>query len=298
MNGRLQMVKRTAAAHKGIPTTENPRKSPQANPRTTGRGSGQPPRKLSPLDEWKAGREKAIGNHDWYIYDNTIRKLVSEINQHLSMSKNIEQYKPLDWKLIKAMIWTETGATSPAWKTRTMQIGNIRDKGILEVTVPARPRKYNIIVPKDWDKYLKNKSDMIKSNPEYNIRAGIALLMIKMSETEKDKTVYDDEKEYIYEVVKGDLGYSSIAKKIGTTQGVLTTLNGIKAIHPGDKLKYKKSHLEQYIPGWKLLTPQNIQIQYNGDPKRATASEPGDINYADKVEYVYGLIVADENKNR
>jgi len=296
MHGRIHMVKRTAAAHKGIPTTENPRQRPQVNTRTTGKVSGQPPKKLSPLEEWKSGREKAIGNPDWYIYDNTIRKLVSEINQHLSMSKNIEQYKPLDWKLIKAMIWTETGATSAAWKTKTMQIGNNKDDGILEVTVPARPRKYNIIVPRNWDKYLKNKGDMIKTNPEYNIRAGIALLMIKMSETEKDKTVYDNEKEFTYEVVRGDLGYSSIAKKIGTTQGVLTTLNGIKAIHPGDKLKYKQAHLEQYIPGWKLFTPQNIQIQYNGDPKRATASKPGDLNYADKFEYVYGLIVADENK--
>lgn len=290
------MVKRTAAAHKGIPATENPRKRSQVNTRTTGKSSGQPTKKLSPLDEWKRGREKAIGNSDWYIYDNTIRKLVSEINQHLSISKNIEQYRPLDWKLIKAMIWTETGATSAEWKTKPMQIGKSGDRGILEVTVPARPRKYNIIVPKDWDKYLKNKPDMIKSNPEYNIRAGIALLMIKMSEKEKDKTVYDDDNEYIYEVVKGDLGYSSIAKKIGTTQGVLTTLNGIKAIHTGDKLKYKKSHLEQYIPRWKLFTPRNIQIQYNGDPKRATASKPGDINYSDKFEYVYGLIVADENK--
>lgn len=290
------MVKRTAAAHKGIPITENPRKRPQVNTRTTGKVSGQPRKKLSPLEEWKSGREKAIGNPDWYIYDNTIRKLVSEMNQHLSMSKNIEQYKPLDWKLIKAMIWTETGATSPAWKTRTMQIGNIGDSGILEVTIPARPRKYNIIVPKVWGKYLKNKSDMIKTNPEYNIRAGIALLMIKMSE--KDKTIYDDEKEYIYEVVKGDLGYSSIATKTGTTQGILTTLNGVKVIHPGDKLKYKKAHLEQYIPGWKLFTPQNIQIQYNRDPGRAITSNPGDVNYADIIKYVYDLIIADENKNR
>lgn len=111
------------------PTTENPREGPQVNTRTTGKGSGHPPKKLSPLDEWKAGREKAIGNPDWYIYDNTIRKLVSEINRHLSTSKNIEKYKPLDWKLIKAMIWTETGATVAAWKTRPIQIGNTGDEG-------------------------------------------------------------------------------------------------------------------------------------------------------------------------
>jgi hypothetical protein len=49
------MVKRTAAAHKGIPTTENPRERSQVNARITGKDSGQPPKKLSPLDEWKAG---------------------------------------------------------------------------------------------------------------------------------------------------------------------------------------------------------------------------------------------------
>lgn len=89
------MVKRTAA-DQGIPTTENPRGRSQNSTRTTGGHSGKTPKNLSLLDEWKAGRKKAIGNPDWYIYDNIIRKLVSEINQHLSMSKNIEHYTPLD----------------------------------------------------------------------------------------------------------------------------------------------------------------------------------------------------------
>ncbi|EAQ3158888.1 LysM peptidoglycan-binding domain-containing protein, partial [Salmonella enterica] len=31
MNGGLHMVNRTASAHKGIPTTENPRERPQVN---------------------------------------------------------------------------------------------------------------------------------------------------------------------------------------------------------------------------------------------------------------------------
>lgn len=47
-----------------------------------------------------------------------------------------------------------------------------------------------------------------------------------------------------------------------------------------------------------MFTPKNIQIQYNGDPKRATVSKPGDINYADKFKYVYSLIVSDENKKQ
>lgn len=295
-----------SSRHKGIPVTEHPGKSSEKKHSTKGKKAElspskkkiTPPVKLSPLEQWKAGRKNAIGNSDWYIYDDYIRKIVSEINQHLSTSKNIEGYKPLDWKLIKAIIWTETGATSAAWKTRTMQIGNPGDTGINEVTIPARPRKYKLIIPETWNQYLNQKGALIRSNPEYNIRAGIALLMIKMAEREKDRTFYESETELIYEVVKGDVGYNSIAKKIGTTQGVLTLLNGNKKIHPGDKLKYKKAHIEQYIPGWALFTPKNIQIQYNGDPKRATALNPGDGSYADKIKYVYDIIVADEKKRK
>ncbi|EHB3782782.1 LysM peptidoglycan-binding domain-containing protein [Salmonella enterica subsp. houtenae serovar 17:z29:-] len=293
-----------SSRRKGIPVTEHSGKSSGKSHSITGKKtelsppkkSATPSKKLSPLEQWKAGRKSAIGNSDWYIYDDYIKKLVSEINQHLSTSKNIKGYKTLDWKLIKAMIWTETSATSAEWKKRTMQIGNTGDDGIKEVSVPARPRKYNLIIPKTWNSYLINKTDLIRSNPEYNIRAGISLLMIKMAEQEKDRTVYESETEFIYEVVKGDLGYSSIAKKTGTTQGVLTQLNGNKTIHPRDKLKYKKAHIEQYIPGWTLFTPQNIQIQYNGDPKKATADKPGDGSYADKIKYAYELIIADESR--
>ncbi|EBL4889480.1 LysM peptidoglycan-binding domain-containing protein [Salmonella enterica] len=95
---------------------------------------------------------------------------------------------------------------------------------------------------------------------------------------------------------KGDRGYSSIAKKIGTTQSVLTKLNGVKVIHPGDKLKYKKAHMEQYIPGWLLFTPENIQKQYNIDPTKVQPGHRGDHTYADKIRFTYALIVADESK--
>ena len=300
------MDKNKSPARKGVPKTEHPAKASRISASPTkkkadlspSKKSVTPPVKFSPLEQWKDIRKNAIGNPDWYVYDDYIRKLVSELNLHLSTSKNIENYKPLDWKLIKAIIWTETGATSASWKTRTMQIGNAGDRGIEEVTIPARPRKYNLIIPKTWNNFLIKKTSQIKTEPEYNIREGLALLMIKMAEPEKDKTVYDSQQEFIYEVVNGDIGYNSIAKKQGTTQGVLTLLNGNKTLHPGDKLKYKKAHIEQYIPGWALFTPENIQIQYNGDPKKATASNPGDGNYAQKIKYIYDLIIADENKSK
>ncbi|EKA2296231.1 LysM peptidoglycan-binding domain-containing protein, partial [Salmonella enterica] len=71
---------------------------------------------------------------------------------------------------------------------------------------------------------------------------------------------------------------------------------GVKVIHPGDKLKYKKAHMEQYIPGWLLFTPKNIQKQYNIDPTKAQPGHRGDHTYADKIRFTYALIVADESK--
>lgn len=300
------MAIRTTSGRRGIPVTEHPRASSEGNNNAARRRAELSPPKtsaplktLSPLEQWMTDREKkAIGNPEWYIYDDYIKRLVSEMNHHLSTSKNVENYKPLDWKWIKAMIWTETGATVAAWRTRTMQIGNTGDDGIDEVAIPARPRKHNIIVPQTWHSLLKNQQDLIRSNPEYNIRAGIALLMIKMADQEKDKTVYDDDKEHLYTVIKGDMGYSAIAKKIGTTIGVLKTLNGDKILHPGDKLKYKKAHIEQYIPGWSLFTAENIKKQYNGDPAKAKAGHRGDKHYAAKIKFLYDLITADELKNQ
>lgn len=43
-----------------------------------------------------------------------------EFNQHLKATTG---YRQLDWLTIKAMLWTESGAASPEWRTKPMQIG-------------------------------------------------------------------------------------------------------------------------------------------------------------------------------
>lgn len=300
------MGARKTPGQKGVPATEKPGKNHSTARKSLGsskenirsKKSEVPASELSPLEKWKVSRAKAIGNPDWYIYDNFIKKIVGELNQHLSKSRQISNYQPLDWKWIKAMIWTETGAGNSAWKTRPIQIGNKFDDGIKEVTIPTRPVKYHLIVPDTWNKYLINKVDIIRNDPEYNIRAGVALLMIIMAHQEKTRTVYDDKIICTYEVSRGDKGYDYIAKKIGTTRGVLIELNGNKLIHPGDNVKYKKAHIEYYIPGWLLFTSKNIRNQYNIDPRFAKKQSPGDGNYAEKIEYTYRLIADDESHDK
>lgn len=42
----------------------------------------------------------------WNEYDQDIRAIVSHYNDHL---RHTPGHAPLDWRLIKAMLWTETG---------------------------------------------------------------------------------------------------------------------------------------------------------------------------------------------
>ncbi|WP_220464806.1 hypothetical protein [Komagataeibacter europaeus] len=66
----------------------------------------------SPFDKWKDGIDAAGRSPaQWNAWDSEIRRTVDECNRHLS---NTPGYHPLDWRWIKAIIWVETGAHSPA----------------------------------------------------------------------------------------------------------------------------------------------------------------------------------------
>lgn len=79
------------------------------------------------FDKWKDGINKAVGDSRWDAYDGEVRTAVSEFNQHLHSTPG---YRQLDWLLIKAMLWTESGASNPEWRTKPMQIGVAGDAGL------------------------------------------------------------------------------------------------------------------------------------------------------------------------
>lgn len=54
--------------------------------------------------QWKDGIDRA--SSDWDYYDTEIRRVVNEYNMHL---RNAPHFNPLDWRLVKAMLWTESG---------------------------------------------------------------------------------------------------------------------------------------------------------------------------------------------
>lgn len=57
-------------------------------------------------DRWKDGIDKALNNPAWNQYDCEIILAVNEFNRHLSGQGG---FLTLDWKIIKAMIWVESG---------------------------------------------------------------------------------------------------------------------------------------------------------------------------------------------
>ena len=63
-----------------------------------------------PLDKgWTNTIDDAKRNPDWDGYDTVIQNTVDVYNEHLKL---VPKFVTLNWKLIKAMVWTEFGRTA------------------------------------------------------------------------------------------------------------------------------------------------------------------------------------------
>ncbi|MFH7811484.1 MULTISPECIES: hypothetical protein [Acetobacter] len=80
------------------------------------------------FEKWQDTINESRYSDRWNAYDSDIKNIVNEYNRYLINTPN---YRPLDWKIIKAMIWVETGGPdNPSWRSRPMQIGNTQDPGL------------------------------------------------------------------------------------------------------------------------------------------------------------------------
>ena len=70
------------------------------------------------FERWKDGIDRA--DSDWDEYDAYIKRVAGDFNRHLMSTP---MFRSLDWRLVKAMLWVETGGDHPAWKTNPYQIG-------------------------------------------------------------------------------------------------------------------------------------------------------------------------------
>jgi hypothetical protein len=221
--------------------------------------------------EFKDTMNRGLKEKGWDQYDSIIEREVDAYNKRFSTK--------VDWTLIKAMVWIESGGLhNHAWKTRAMQIGNPGDKayGVLKHGRENCP----LIVSDALAHDIKHHSI---NEPGLNIRAGIAYLYTRMARFALT-TVPDakDQEVHEYKVIPGD-NFERIAHKVGTTVDTLTELNPQALIlHPHQTIRYKKAKHRMKIVGWSEFSTQNIADRYNGG---------GDAVYKDKLDYVRGLLL-------
>jgi hypothetical protein len=227
------------------------------------------------LEKWKATLNKAPSDKKWGEYDCEIRVAVNEINTHLARSAG---YVPLDWQLIKAMVWTETGAEHPQWKIKPMQIGVPGDPGLASLL--SGKEGGELILPPSWKGRLNIGS--CTTIPSYNIRAGIGYLLMRMAIFDYRSVPGLDTKVYEIKIKPGD-SLDKIAKASGTTVESLKKLNPSAAgpLRPGHLIKYRKASVERVIAGWRVISTSSIALRYNGG---------GDPNYAKKLDYALNLV--------
>src|SRR5258708_2415509 len=151
----------------------------------------------------------------WSRYDDVIRREVDYYNKFFSDPKVYPGFTPLDWRLVKAMVWQESGGPDykPAqWGRRPMQIGRFaRDKGFEAVKTGAENTR--LFVPQE----LRDKLNHQPMDGELNVRAGIAYLYDRARP--RMKTQVDDPTVREETLTAGDKNPIKFAVRTGTTGG-------------------------------------------------------------------------------
>lgn len=228
----------------------------------------------SGFEKWQDGLNNAVGDVRWNAYDCEIQMAVNEFNQHLASTPS---YTPLDWQLIKAMVWTETGAMQAEWGIRPMQIGVAGDPGL--VSFLSGKEGGDLILPPAWKGRLTAGS--VRVIPGHNIRAGIGYLLMRMANTEYKTLPAADSKIYEVTTKPGD-SMDKIARAHGSTTEHLKKLNPTANIlRPGQSIKFQKASTRRIITGWRYISTSMIAQRYNGG---------GDPSYAKKLDFALGLI--------
>jgi len=228
------------------------------------------------FEKWKDGIDKAKDNPKWNAWDCEIQKAVNEYNDHLS---NTPGYVRLDWQAIKAVLWVESGPHKADWNFKPMQIGIIDDPGMDSFLFGKEGG--DLILPSTWKGRLKPET--VRTMPAHNIRAGIGYLLMRMAYYEYRSVLDSDTKVYEITVKPGDT-FDRIAKRQGSTSGIMTALNPTvdpRRLRPGQVVKYQKASLQRVITGWRRVSAGLMADRYNGG---------GDLKYAKRFDYALSAV--------
>jgi LysM repeat protein len=215
------------------------------------KGLGPPPKFEDVLVEPGKGTMRNLAKNPyvdarWSEWDDDIQTEVNAYNKEFASSPG---YSALDWRLIKAQVWTEVkaGPDDAQWSSRPMQIGRFAaDKG-MQVIRDGKDHSDLITDKKLRDDLAKN------STGTNNIRAGIAY-DVHLDATYKLVEVIDDPAVKVHTLAKGETP-EKVAAAENTTVHNLMSLNGLTQasatkLQLGAKLKFQLAHNEWQIVDW------------------------------------------------
>jgi hypothetical protein len=231
-------------------------------------------KKKTGYEKWQDGINKAPGDANWNYWDCEIQRIVTAYNQHLSGKAG---YAALDWKLIKAMVWVETGGNSSEWKFRPVQIGVAGDPGMTSFL--SGKEGGELILPPEWQKTLTTNS--VRTSAASNLQAGVGYLLMRMANFEHRSIPGANANIYEVTIKSGD-SLDKIAKAQGSTLETMKRLNPtVTILRPGKTVKCQKATVRRVISGWRSISTASIAQRYNGG---------GDPNYGKKLDYALSLI--------
>ncbi|WP_373888520.1 LysM peptidoglycan-binding domain-containing protein [Massilia genomosp. 1] len=199
---------------------------------------------------------------------------MNEYNRHLGRTP---AYVLLDWQIIKAMLWTESGAAAAQWKIKPMQIGVLGDPGMMSLL--GDKEGGDLVMPPALRARLTGGT--IRTIPSHNIRGGIGYLLMR-SATYAHITVRVPGTTVEEVKVKQRDNFDRIARNEHSTIATLRELNpGVNVLQKGQVVKTQQATVQKVITGWRPITSSHIYEVYNG--RR-------DKNYVRKLDFSLGLV--------
>ena len=246
--------------------------------------------KFANLDKgWKRTVKDAVGNREWDKFDSVIKSEVHFIERKLNTYKHEGARPSVDWKFIKALMWTESGGPknkNDGWTKRPMQIGNPEDgrnSGLY--TVKRGDECSRLIIAEDLKIALSAERH---NEPEINVRTGIIYFYVMLIKSCKKLSERDpkDKKVYTYIMKQGDI-LRSIAISQGTTVEILIKDNNIGG--PSSVASWS----EASFPKRSLCAIHKIGtiMMFGKRPgaitkERRFSKKGGDDNYISKISFI------------
>jgi hypothetical protein len=202
------------------------------------------------LAAWKAALDHALlaDRSAWDSFDAQFMTVVQTYNTFLATTNG---YVALDWQMVKALCWVESGAANDQWTTKPMQIGVTGDPGLHQILETDSGK---LVLPPAYKTILTMAN--VKVDGNRNIEAGVGYLLW------------------------GFASFGFLPDAVQPPPPPAAPAVGGKHTHAHHAAKPKiKKHYA--ITGWKPISLASISSHYNGG---------GDGNYLGKLEYTYNLV--------